>query len=376
MHSSSSSSSSVPLVLPRAQHVAFLRQYVDREVTELPRTFELWFTEHKKISAAYWTITALALLGRLDVVPRERLVDWVLRCQHPCGGFGGDYTQDPHLLYTLSAVQTLYLLGEEKRLDKDSVLRYVASLQQADGSFAGDVWGEIDTRFCFCAALTLALVGYPLRCDDDCLSIGVNTDQRQMVRIQALVDYVMQCENDDGGFGVIPGAESHAGQVFCCVGTLALCGALSGLRDRGDRLARWLAHRQLRNGGFNGRPDKLPDVCYSWWVLASLKIIGKEHWIDGDALERFIFACHARAEHGNEYVGGVADRPGDEPDVFHTFFGLAGLSLLGRHELIPIDPIFALPQGTVQGTRTRHPYEIPSSTESTAANGSPSQSSE
>lgn len=30
----------------------------------------------------------------------------------------------------------------------------------------------------------------------------------------------------------------------------------------------------------SGRPEKLPDVCYSWWVLASLKIIGKLHWID------------------------------------------------------------------------------------------------
>ena len=29
-----------------------------------------------------------------------------------------------------------------------------------------------------------------------------------------------------------------------------------------------------------GRPEKLPDVCYSWWVLASLKIIGKIHWIN------------------------------------------------------------------------------------------------
>lgn len=30
----------------------------------------------------------------------------------------------------------------------------------------------------------------------------------------------------------------------------------------------------------SGRPEKLPDVCYSWWVLASLKIIGRLHWID------------------------------------------------------------------------------------------------
>ena len=30
----------------------------------------------------------------------------------------------------------------------------------------------------------------------------------------------------------------------------------------------------------SGRPEKLPDVCYSWWVLASLSIIGRLHWID------------------------------------------------------------------------------------------------
>ena len=31
---------------------------------------------------------------------------------------------------------------------------------------------------------------------------------------------------------------------------------------------------------FQADRRKLPDVCYSWWVLASLKIIGKLHWID------------------------------------------------------------------------------------------------
>ena len=28
-----------------------------------------------------------------------------------------------------------------------------------------------------------------------------------------------------------------------------------------------------------GRPEKMPDVCYSWWVLAALKMIGRIHWI-------------------------------------------------------------------------------------------------
>lgn len=37
--------------------------------------------------------------------------------------------------------------------------------------------------------------------------------------------------------------------------------------------------------------------------------------------------------------GGIADRAGDAVDVFHTHFGIAGLSLLGYPGLMPVDPI-------------------------------------
>ena len=57
-----------------------------------------------------------------------------------------------------------------------------------------------------------------------------------------------------------------------------------------DLLGWWLAERQLPSGGLNGRPEKLPDVCYSWWVLSSLSIIGRLSWIDSKALKKFILA--------------------------------------------------------------------------------------
>ncbi len=37
--------------------------------------------------------------------------------------------------------------------------------------------------------------------------------------------------------------------------------------------------------------------------------------------------------------GGISDRPGDMVDVFHTVFGLAGLSLLGFPGLVEVDPV-------------------------------------
>ena len=38
-------------------------------------------------------------------------------------------------------------------------------------------------------------------------------------------------------------------------------------------------------------------------------------------------------------MGGIADRPGDMVDVYHTHFGIAGLSLLEYPGLQAVDPI-------------------------------------
>lgn len=73
------------------------------------------------------------------------------------------------------------------------------------------------------------------------------------------------------------------------MGTLAIANRLD-LVDR-DLLGEWLCERQLPNGGLNGRPEKLEDVCYSWWVLSSLAMIDRLHWIDRDKLVGFILSC-------------------------------------------------------------------------------------
>lgn len=152
-----------------------------------------------------------------------------------------------------------------------------------------------------------------------------------------------------------------------------------------DLLGWWLCERQLPSGGFNGRPEKvtepltppyksdctvtslpqqLPDVCYSWWVLSSLKTIDRLHWIDADRLRDFILACQddgALGGNGGGFAGQPQpsrrctsnispspldphlDRPGDMVDPFHTLFGLAALSLLGEPALAPIHSIFCMP---------------------------------
>jgi geranylgeranyl transferase type-2 subunit beta len=71
----------------------------------------------------------------------------------------------------------------------------------------------------------------------------------------------------------VPGAESHAGQIFCCIGALSIANAFQNVQV--DLLTWWLAERQCDSGGLNGRPEKQADVCYSWWILSSLSILGR-----------------------------------------------------------------------------------------------------
>lgn len=278
----------------------------------------LYFTDHKRLSGVYWALSSLALLNELDRLPKERILEYTLSCYDAERGmFSGNTDQDGHLLYTLSGIQILALYDELELVDGERVARAVGGLQQADGSFVGDEWGEVDSRFSYCALLTVGILG-----------------RMEVVDVEKAMEFVMRCVNFDGGFGCIPGAESHAGQVFCCLGALKLgCG--EGLVDT-ELVGRWLCERQLECGGLNGRPDKLEDVCYSWWVLASLKMVDKMGWIDGERLRGFILRCQ-------EEEGGIADRPGDMADVFHTFFGLGGLSLLGEEGVAKVDAVWALP---------------------------------
>lgn len=114
-------------------------------------------------------------------------------------------------------------------------------------------------------------------------------DMMDKIDVEKAIAFVEACQNLDGSFGRIPGAESHSGQVYTCVGALAITKRLDVANL--DRLGAWLSERQLPNGGLNGRPEKLEDVCYSWWVLSSLAMIRKLHWIDKAKLTDFILKC-------------------------------------------------------------------------------------
>ena len=283
-------------------------------------------TEPLKVRASYWGVSALNLINSIDKFDAEKNVKFLSECFNADGGFGGSIGQDSHITSTHYAILVLIQLN---RLDvalehKEQIANYIKSLQNKDGSFKGDTYAETDSRFSYDAAAILKFIG--------CLN-------EKYIDIKKATEYVLSCQNFDGGFGSIPGAESHGAYCFCCIGFLSVTGQLN-LLDK-NQTGKWLAERQTHLGGFNGRPEKLPDVCYSWWVLSSMFMIGTENFFDKNLLIKFILECQ------DDELGGIGDRPGNCHDVFHTFFGFCGLSLLKYGNLRMIDPTYAIPKDDV-----------------------------
>ncbi|CAL9729801.1 geranylgeranyl transferase type-2 subunit beta [Monosporozyma unispora] len=289
-------------------------------------TLEYWLSEHLRLNGVYWGLTALCILDSKDTFKKEDVVDFVMSCWNDkTGGFGPFPRHDAHLLATLSGLQILLTFNSIELITKneqklEQILQFIRGNQLEDGSFQGDRFGEVDARFSYNALSSLSILGR--------LTPEV---------VNPAVAHILKCLNFDGGFGLCPGAESHASMAFTCLGALSIVNKLDLLSpDQIDTIGWWLCERQVPEGGLNGRPGKLPDVCYSWWVLSSLAIIKKLNWIDSSKLSEFILDSQ------DDIKGGIADRPGNEVDVFHTVFGLAGLSLVGFHDLVKINPTYCM----------------------------------
>lgn len=132
--------------------------------------------EAQRMSLAFFILSALDFLGvlhtRTTASERAEYADWILRCQHPDGGFRGftgTMTGDgnrtewdaANLAATYFACAALVVLGEGmERVRSRECLEWVKRLQRANGSFGegtgkgGVVEGAEDMRFCYLAAAT------------------------------------------------------------------------------------------------------------------------------------------------------------------------------------------------------------------------------
>ena len=330
-----------------------IAKYIDNlEVTLDDETqLEFHLSQHLRMNGLYWAAVSKQMIDqKVSKSQEEELITWVKKCfDAKSGSFSPYIDHDTHILSTLSAIQLLIMYNDSEFLKKEvfpKVHQYIKKLQLENGAFKGDLFTqELDTRYSY---NSLHIMYYISKYTPEIF------EQHQLMDVvNHGLSYLKRCFNYDGGFGLKPQRESHGAHVWTSFSSFAIWGKIDEYftKQELEDLKWWLCERQNLDGGLNGRPCKLSDCCYSWWCLASLKLINySKHFehekydclesIDLHKLKEFIIKCQ------DEVNGGISDRPGNVVDIFHTCFGLTGMSLieevLKEDEFKQIDPRFCM----------------------------------
>ena len=141
--------------------------------THLPTAYTP--NDSQRMTLAFFILSALDLLGALEThttsAERTEYADWILRCQHPEGGFRGftgTMVGEEHgpcdwdlanLAATYFALAALAVLGRGMaQVQRKECLTWLRSLQRPNGSFGegigkhGKIEGAEDMRFAQLAA--------------------------------------------------------------------------------------------------------------------------------------------------------------------------------------------------------------------------------
>ncbi|XP_062857528.1 protein farnesyltransferase subunit beta isoform X1 [Trichomycterus rosablanca] len=355
-------SSPQPTLL-REQHY----QYLKKGLRHLSDAYEC--LDASRPWLCYWILHSLELLE--EPVPASMASDvcqFLARCRSPTGGFAGGPGQHAHLAPTYAAVNALCILGTEEAydvIDREKLLDFLFSVKQPDGSFIMHVGGEVDVRSAYCAA-----------------SVASLTNIITPALFEGTPNWILSCQNWEGGLGGVPGLEAHGGYTFCGTAALVILGKEHMLDLKS--LLRWVTSRQMRyEGGFQGRCNKLVDGCYSFWQAGLLPLLHRALFNDGEvtlstkswmfesqALQEYILLCCQNPG------GGLLDKPGKARDFYHTCYCLSGLSIaqhfgnkdlhnelvLGKEEnrLAPTHPVYNIgPEKVAQAFQHFHKLPVP-----------------
>lgn len=221
-----------------------------------------------------------------------------------------------HVAMTYTALCSLLILGDDlSRVDKQAIAYGLKNTQLANGSFQVCVEGsENDMRFLYCVA-----------------SICYILDDFSTIDVDKAVEYITNSLSYEGGFGQGPFLEAHGGSTFCAIASLHLFQRMDALTESEIELVKHWCH-QRQQSGFQGRPNKPVDTCYSFWIGAALKILDSFDQTDKSTNRLWLLSVQ-------DYItGGFSKWTTTSPDPLHSYMGLAGLSLLEEPKIQPLFP--------------------------------------
>ncbi|CCA74772.1 related to Type I protein geranylgeranyltransferase beta subunit [Serendipita indica DSM 11827] len=332
-------------VLERA-HVAcsirFLRQGLPRSAIDNDQARPVLFAAIPDICShlislviAFYCLATLDLLGGVsDAISENEQADWRtwLWEQQKTGpwgtGFrGSPYTNQPSpskydppfLIMTYAAILSLAILRDPlDKLDRAGILKYLHLSQREDGSFKlYPSSEEYDLRMTYCAFAICAML-------DDWSAIDLDKAAYE------------------GGYGQEPHNEAHGGlspdlrhrhpRSSFPVIIPRIVPRPSKRRERRQVptsvCSRPSSERRRCVGYCITRGAGLQDVRIKnqMHVIASGAILGHGDLVNTSANADFLLKCQFK-------FGGIRKDPESSPDPYHTYLGLASLTILSREEM-------------------------------------------
>ncbi|SIO73847.1 protein farnesyltransferase subunit beta [Babesia microti strain RI] len=251
------------------------------------------------------------------------------------GGYGGGIGQIGNVITTYACVCLQYIAGlSGLNLRRNDIYKFLRQRKLKNCAFQVHENGEYDTRSTFCAIATASLLNILTK------ELTEGVDQ-----------YIASCQCYDGGIAGKPNLESHAAYSFCGLATLCILGKHEVINL--DKFKKWCTNRVMKTEfGFQGRPNKLVDSCYSYWIGATIYLLNKLDILSNDDCKRILSWSKMYLLLIAQTEFGFRDKPGKDPDLYHTCYSLSSLALtdevLGQAcKLSPINPLHILTQYTV-----------------------------
>jgi geranylgeranyl transferase type-1 subunit beta len=289
-----------------------------------------------------------------------------------------DDTENANIAATFFALMLLAIVAEESEegrkniygdVNRIATLKWLKNLQRDDGSFGemvkadGTIGGGRDMRYAYMASVIRWVLG------------GNKGDGSLDFNVDRLVSHIRRSQSFDGGMAESAGGEGHAGYSYCAVAALSVLDLAAedtshpnrymeaGITDVSSLIHYLVSLQFVYTGdeededtseanadqapppdmstftsdawsvaGFSGRPNKIADTCYAWWVAGALSLLSSA--FNGPTVARTA-GREFLIQKTQHVIGGFGNHAGKPPDVYHSYLGLATLATLAGEATEP-----------------------------------------
>jgi len=264
----------------------------------------------ESVTFAYYHAYMARALGReITAQGRQKIIDYLVGCQQPDGGFTPEpaHSKASNVIYTYYALRTLELLGKPKAIDREAAARFLRARIQANGGIAATA-REGDPA-------NLATTFYGIE------SLGM-LDALDAVDRDRTVSFLQRYREPGMGFTRMEGGVSIPRSTFMGVRLLATLGILTV--ETGREVLAYLKGSRYSGLVTDRKYRILPGIEAMAATLEALDVLASLEQIDTAAAEAFINSLYVSEN------GGFGPRPGLGTTPPATYHAIVALVMLGR----------------------------------------------